>query len=70
MMLVPLILAAAAALAGDQGGAGAQVATAQVGVEILRPIMVRQSSGLQPLDAEAPAPQVSRRGGAILIEFQ
>lgn len=72
MTLVPLILAAAAVLAGDQSPVsnGVALAGANVGVEILRPAIVRQNGGWQDGGGDRPRPQVSRRDGAVLIEFQ
>ncbi|HYD24724.1 MAG TPA: hypothetical protein VEB68_07990 [Croceibacterium sp.] len=72
MTLVPMILAAAAALSGDAGaaGGGAQLASARVGVEILQPVAVRQNGGFQERGDDAPKPQVTRRDGTVLIEFQ
>jgi hypothetical protein len=65
-----LVLAAAAAAGGaSPGGRGVEVISAQVHVEIVRPAIVRQASGLEP-QRDAPAPQISRRGRTILVEFQ
>jgi len=48
---------------------GARIASAQVSVEILRPVAVRQATGLEKDDA-GPRPQVSRRAGQVLFEFE
>lgn len=49
---------------------GARIASAEVTVRILRPVVVRQSGGWQQGSADDPVPQVSRRPGQILIEFE
>jgi hypothetical protein len=65
-----LILAASAATgAGSSAGQGVEILSAQVRAEIVRPAIVRQASGLEQ-GREMPAPQISRRGGTVLIEFQ
>jgi hypothetical protein len=65
-----IILAVAATSGGGQSdGRGVQIASAQVQVEIVRPAIVRQASGLE-VDRDGPAPQISRRGRTILVEFQ
>jgi hypothetical protein len=65
------LILAAAATAGGHGssGQGVQIVSAQVQVEILRPVIVRQASGLEER-LDAPSPQISRRGRTILVEFQ
>ena len=63
-------LAVAAAAGGPSpGGQGVEILSAEVRAEIVRPAIVRQASGLE-LQRDAPAPQISRRGEAILVEFQ
>lgn len=68
-----LILAAATASAAPpeapSGGSGVQLATAEARATIVKAVVVRQSSGLQE-DRDAPVPQISRRGGTILVEFE
>jgi len=65
-----LILVAAAATGGAQpGGQGVQIVTTQVQVEIVRPAIVRQDTGLEER-RDAPSAQISRRGRTVLIEFQ
>ena len=68
-----LILAAATATApppaAPERGSGVQLATGQVRATIVRPVIVRQSSGVQE-DRDGPAPHISRRGQTVLIEFQ
>ena len=49
---------------------GAEVAAARVSAQVLRPVIVRQASGLEQPDADAPRPQTHRRTGRILIEFE
>jgi hypothetical protein len=49
--------------------AGAQVASAQVSVTIMRPVAVRQSSGVVEQD-ETPRFQLTRPEGTVLVEFQ
>ena len=48
---------------------GAQVASAQASATILGAAVVRQASGPQP-DPNGPAPQISRRGRTVQVEFQ
>jgi hypothetical protein len=65
-----LILAVAAAAGGAQpGGQGVQIVAAQVQVEIVRPAIVRQGSGLEER-LDTPSAQISRRGRTVLVEFQ
>lgn len=65
-----LILVAVATAGGAQsGGQGVQIAAAQVQVEIVRPAIVRQVSGLEER-RDAPSAQISRRGRTVLVEFQ
>jgi hypothetical protein len=63
------LAAVATSIAPPAGGGGVEILTAQVQVEIVRPVIVRQQSGLQP-DRDAPVPQISHRGRTILVEFQ
>lgn len=72
MMIVPLILAATASVAAGAAaeGRGAQVASATVRAEILRPAIVRQTGGLLEPTPDAPRPRIVRRDGLVLIEFQ
>ena len=67
-----LVLAAAAAapVQHAEPSRGVVLAQAQVTAEILPAAAVRQSSGFERGDATAPRPQISRRGRAILVEFQ
>ena len=65
-----LILAAAVtAGAASPGGHGVEVLSAEVRAEIVRPAILRQASGLEQR-SDAPSAQISRRGRAILVEFQ
>ena len=65
-----LFLAVAAAAGGPwPGGQGVEILSTEVRAEIVRPAIVRQASGLEP-GRDAPAPQISRRDGTILVEFQ
>jgi len=64
-----LILASAAAAGGASGGQGVQIVSATARAEIVRPAIVRQASGFEAR-SDAPAPQISRRGRTILVEFQ
>jgi hypothetical protein len=68
-LLGALILASAATAGGAPGGQGVQIVSAPVKAEIIRPAIVRQASGLEAR-RDAPAPQISRRGRTIQIEFQ
>jgi hypothetical protein len=62
---------ATAATAGpaSHDGHGVEILSAEVRAEIIRPAIVRQASGLEQRGG-APAPQLSRRGSTILVEFQ
>ena len=64
-----LAAAGAAAPASESTGRGAKVASAKVTVEILRPVIVRQASGIQER-RDAPKPQVTRRARTVLYEFE
>ena len=70
---VPMTIAASLILAAATAAAplpqGAQVVSAQVAVEILKPVAVRQASG--PVgQADMPTYQLTRREGAVLVEFE
>ena len=72
--LAALLIAAAATVsapapAPPQGGSGVQVAGAQARATIVSAVAVRQASGLEP-KADAPVPQITRRGTSVLVEFQ
>jgi hypothetical protein len=71
MNLFAALLLTAAATAGtsEADGRGVQVASAQARATIVRAVAVRQASGLQR-DDDAPAPQITRRGRTVLVEFQ
>ena len=65
-----LFLAAAGTAGGSShDGHGVEILSAEVRAEIVRPAIVRQASGFEPR-RDAPAPQISRRGRTILVEFQ
>ena len=64
-----LTLAAAAISAPPQPEHGVQLAQAQVQVVILKAAVVRQGSGPEIAEG-APVPQIIRRGGRILVEYQ
>jgi hypothetical protein len=70
MSIAALILAVAAASAPPAEPAhGVELASAEVQVAIVRSAIVRQGTGMEQLP-DAPKPQVSRRGGTTLVEFQ
>jgi hypothetical protein len=64
-----LIVASVAAGTDDSGGRGVEVVTARVQVAILEPAGVRQGSGHERV-SDRPVPQITRRAGEILVEFQ
>ena len=64
-----LMVAAVAAEGGEPAGRGAEIATARVQAAILEPARVRQGSGHERT-ADRPVPQITRRAGEILVEFQ
>jgi len=70
-MFSALILAAAAAAtpAPPPQATGVQLVEAQVQAVILQPVIVRQASGFEPAP-NAPAAQITRRAGKVLVEFQ
>ena len=47
----------------------AQVERVRVSVEIVRPVMVRQASGIEQ-GRDSHRPQVTRRGREVLYEFE
>jgi hypothetical protein len=69
MSLAAAILATAAATVLPQAGSGAQLAQAQVQVVIVKAAAVRQATGPEP-QRDAPVPQITRRTGEVLVEFQ
>lgn len=70
MSIAALILALAAPAASPpEPGSGAQLASAQVQVMIVKAAIVRQATGLEQV-RDAPAPQITRRDGAVLVEYQ
>lgn len=70
MSFTALILAAAASAASPpEPGTGALLASAQVQVVIVKAAIVRQATGVEQL-RDAPAPQLTRRDGAVLVEYQ
>jgi len=64
-----LVFAAMATSAAPQPQAGVQVLQAQISVTILRAAVVRQATGPEIAPETAP-PQISRRDGKILVEYQ
>lgn len=64
-----LTLAAAATSTPAQPPAGVQMVQAQVQVRIVRAAVVRQGAGPE-LVPEAAPPQISRREGKVLVEYQ
>ena len=64
-----LMAASVAAASDDTGGRGVEIATARVQVAILEPARVRQGSGHERV-GDRPVPQITRRAGEILVEFQ
>ena len=71
MSVAALLLAAAVASAAPQPepARGVEFAEARVQAVILKPAIVRQATGLV-VDADAPAPQITRRDGSVLVEYQ
>jgi hypothetical protein len=63
-----LTLAAVATSPAPQPEAGVQLAAAQVQVTIVRAAVVRQGS--PEIAPEAAPPQISRRDGRMLVEYQ
>ena len=63
------LAAVATSTAPPASGGGVEILTARVQAEIVRPVIVRQQSGLQT-DRDAPVPQITHRGRTILVEFQ
>jgi hypothetical protein len=48
---------------------GVEIAGARVTVQILQPVVIRQTTGFEK-DADSPRAQVTRRGREVLIEFE
>jgi hypothetical protein len=71
MSFAALLLAAAVSSAAPPPGTGTgvELASARVAVVILTPAIVRQGGGPE-IDPNAPAPQIRRRDGTVLVEFQ
>ena len=69
MFAALLMVASLAAETGESGGRGVEIATARVQATILEPARVRQDSGHQRT-VDRPVPQITRRSGEILVEFQ
>ena len=65
-----VMLASAPSSAGPPASTGVEIATARVTVEIVRPAIVRQDGGWQEVARDAPRPQITRRDGAVLVEYQ
>jgi len=63
------VAAGAAAPAAGDAGRGVELATARVTVEIVRPAIVRQASGIER-GGHPHRPQVTRRGRGVLYEFE
>jgi hypothetical protein len=64
-----LMVASVATGTGDTGGRGVEIATARVQAAILEPARVRQGSGHERV-GDRPVPQITRRAGEVLVEFQ
>jgi len=72
MTLLAALLAAAAATApapAPPPSRGVEVERAEVRATIVKAAAVRQAGGFEQ-EAGAPAPQITRRGREILVEFQ
>jgi hypothetical protein len=71
MSIAALLVAAAVSSAAPQPEPAHRVelAEAQVQAVILKPAFVRQGSGPE-VDADGPAPQITRRVGTVLVEYQ
>jgi hypothetical protein len=67
--LLTLAASATSAAPPPESGAGVQLAQAQVQVTIVRAAVVRQRSGPEIVPEAAP-PQISRRDGKVLVEYQ
>ena len=63
------LAAGAVVPAGGDASRGAQVESARVTVEIVRPVIVRQASGIEQ-GRHPHRPQVTRRGREVLYEFE
>jgi hypothetical protein len=69
-LIAALLLTVAATTGVDQDEMrGAQIASAEVRATIVKAVAVRQASGPE-LTPDSPAPQISRRGRTVLVEFQ
>ena len=68
-MSVAALFLAAASVAAPAPPPGAVLASADVTVTVLKPVAVRQDGGAVTT-AETPRYQLTRRGQAILVEFQ
>jgi hypothetical protein len=68
-LLIAAATVSAPAPAAPQDASGVQVASAQARATIVSAVAVRQASGLEP-KADAPVPQITRRGTSVLVEFQ
>ena len=64
-----LTLAAVAAYAIPQPQSGVQVMQAQLSVTILKAAVVRHATGPEIAPETAP-PQITRRDGKVLVEYQ
>lgn len=69
-MPITALLALASAAATVSSTPGVELASAQARAAILRPAIVRQRSGWEDRATAAPRPQVNRRDGTTLIEFE
>jgi len=64
-----LTLAAVATSPAPQPDAGVQLVQAQVQVRIVKAAVVRQGTGPE-IAPEAAPPQITRRDGKVLVEYQ
>ena len=64
-----LTLAAAATSTAPRPETGVELVQAQVQVTIVRAAVVRQASGAEIVPEAAP-PQITRRDGKVLVEYQ
>ena len=63
------LAAGAVAPAGGDAAQGTQVERVRVSVEIVRPVIVRQASGIEQ-GRDSHRPQITRRGREVLYEFE
>ena len=63
------LAAGAVAPASVDAAQGTQVERVRVSVEIVRPVIVRQASGIEQ-GRDSHRPQVTRRGREVLYEFE